>query len=185
MKKAKNILPLPTRLLLYNALIKPHLDYGCLIWGGGKVDKLVTLQKKAIRLIDSNQNWTCHTNPLFWKYKILKLPDLIWLSETTIAFQASIKETPIAITRKFEFETNTGVTRKRGSLTIKKQAAKTNKQANYLLFRVATAWNVLAEDHKYRISTWSFKKLMKRLANQRYEMLPKCAKKYCQSCVKT
>ena len=67
-----------TTLLLYNSLVLPHLNYCCLIWGinyQSQLSKIVTLQKRAVRLIE--HVYPPHSSePIFKKYKIVKLGDI-------------------------------------------------------------------------------------------------------------
>ena len=67
-----------TAHILYNSLILPYLNYCCLIWGinyNSQVEKLVVLQKRAVRLIE--YVYPPHSSePIFKKYNILKLQDL-------------------------------------------------------------------------------------------------------------
>ena len=37
LSQIKNILPLNIRLLVYNSLVRPHIEYGIVIWGGVKI----------------------------------------------------------------------------------------------------------------------------------------------------
>ena len=76
--KAKNFLPLETRVLLYNCLFKPHLEYGVVAWGGAGQNRLrgiINAQKKCLRNILCKKSMS-HTEPLFKKLKILKFNDL-------------------------------------------------------------------------------------------------------------
>ena len=77
--RAKFFLSSNYLLLLYNALILPYLNYCAAVWGSNyptKVDKLIKLQKRAIRIIDKKP-YFFHTRDLFIKYKILKFPELV------------------------------------------------------------------------------------------------------------
>ena len=40
LNQIKNILPLNMCLLVYNALVRPHIEYGIITWGGVKNAKL-------------------------------------------------------------------------------------------------------------------------------------------------
>ena len=83
--KAKNFLPCSILLSLYNCLIKPHLEYGILTWGGVGITKLKGLlisQKKAIRHVAGKPS-NSHTNPLFKMLQSLKFKDLL-LSNSAI-----------------------------------------------------------------------------------------------------
>ena len=58
-----------TMMILYKPLIASYLNYG-LILRGNESHKVLTLQKKAFRLI-SNSSYISHTNPLFRQHKLL------------------------------------------------------------------------------------------------------------------
>ena len=64
-----------TMIILYKSLIASYLNYGFILWGK-ESQKVLTLQKKAIRLI-SNSSCNSHTNPLFIQHKLLKNRGLI------------------------------------------------------------------------------------------------------------
>jgi hypothetical protein len=64
---------------LYFSLIHCHFNYAIEIWSCAStsiINKLYLLQKNAIRII-SHAKYNAHTEPLFKKLNILKLPDLI------------------------------------------------------------------------------------------------------------
>ena len=46
LSQIKNILPLNIRLLVYNALVRPHIEYGIVTWGRVKNCKKSDLCKK-------------------------------------------------------------------------------------------------------------------------------------------
>ena len=52
----------------------PHLNYGLLLWGP-HLGRLVTLQKKAIRVV-SLTDYLSHTDPIFKELKLLTLEDM-------------------------------------------------------------------------------------------------------------
>ena len=76
--RTKHLLPPNVRLTLYNSLIRPHLEYGVITWGGARVSKLRPLeiaQKKAIRNV-AGKPPNSHTEPLFSSLRVLKFSDL-------------------------------------------------------------------------------------------------------------
>ena len=75
MKKLHRFLPSKILLILYNSLISPHLHYGILAWGYFDT-RIFKLQKRCVRIIDKSK-YNAHTEPLFKKYSILKLCDLL------------------------------------------------------------------------------------------------------------
>jgi hypothetical protein len=88
LRSVKNILPQTTLVTLYDSLIHCHFLYACEIWGctnQSNINDLFLKQKTAIRLI-CNKNFNAHTEPLFRKLEILKLPDLIELSKVKFMY---------------------------------------------------------------------------------------------------
>ena len=86
MSQIKNILQLNIRLLVYNSLVRPHIEYVTVSWGGVKnsktAKKIRSLKKKAIRAVD-NSTFKAHSNPLFSKLKVLNLDNTYKLSVLT------------------------------------------------------------------------------------------------------
>ena len=80
--QCKNFISTKPRLMLYNSMIKPHYEYGCMIWGGASEKELrglIVLQKKCIRNI-CNERKFAHTNLLFHRLSVLKFKDLFTLN---------------------------------------------------------------------------------------------------------
>ena len=84
--KIRHYVPRRVLLSVYNSLIVPYLTYGICGWGNCALTfqrKIVTLQKRAIRLIylrKSNE----HTVPFFLKWNCLSLPSLFQLEIVAI-----------------------------------------------------------------------------------------------------
>lgn len=96
MKAIKNILPLKYKKTLYEALIKPHLEYGIIFWGGvyeSHINPLIIQQKKCIRHI-TNSKYNEHTSPIFKTLKCLKLIDVYKLNITKFMYKAKMKMLP-------------------------------------------------------------------------------------------
>ena len=67
--------------MLYHSLIQSHFVYGIQIWGQtypSRLERLKILQKKAVRIIDSADR-LAPSSPIFRKYSIIKLHDLVKL----------------------------------------------------------------------------------------------------------
>ena len=67
--KLKHLIPEKTLLTIYNSLILPHINYCILAWGHDS-NRILKLQKKAIRIIVKGSCYT-HSDPIF-KNKDLK-----------------------------------------------------------------------------------------------------------------
>ena len=79
LNKLKYFLPLTVKLILYNSLILPHLNYGIMTWGY-KCDRINKLQKKAIRIV-SLSKYNAHTEPIFKRLHLLKVADILKIQE--------------------------------------------------------------------------------------------------------
>ena len=64
--------------LIYNSIFDCHLNYVNTVWGQNKnsLNRLILLQKKALRII-SFECRNAQSNPLFYRYEIVKLYDKI------------------------------------------------------------------------------------------------------------
>ena len=82
MNKLKHFVPTQVLHTLYCTLVLPNLNYGILIWGKtckSYLNKLVKLQKWAIRTV-SNSHYRSHTGPFFfYKYNVLTVTDMYTL----------------------------------------------------------------------------------------------------------
>ena len=92
LNKLKNILPENIKLVLYNSLILPHINYGILSWGY-KYDRIFKLQKKAVRIITLSK-YNAHTEPLFKYLKVLKILDIIITQELKFYYKYKHKQLP-------------------------------------------------------------------------------------------
>ena len=75
--KLKHFLPRNILVMIYNTLIQSHINYGILVWGQ-EPQRLVTMQKKAIRAITLTK-YHSHTEMSFKHLKILKIQDIFKL----------------------------------------------------------------------------------------------------------
>ena len=76
--KLKPVFPQNALLKLYYAMIHPYLIYGLVAWGStfpSYIEKLNTLQNKAVKLIDGG-NYLDMATPYYSKLNILELSDL-------------------------------------------------------------------------------------------------------------
>ena len=102
--RAKKCLPKHIKFMVYNSLIKCHLEYCLPIWGncGSQSQKsLMSLQKSAIRNIQSAR-YNSHTDPIYKKLKILKLNDLYTLNVGIFMFKITMGNQPKIICNIFK-----------------------------------------------------------------------------------
>ena len=93
LNRIKHILPTQTRILLYNSLILPHINYCIMAWAY-QSNRLFKLQKRAIRIV-ANSKYNTHTEPLFKLYRILKLADVLTLQTMKVYHKFRNNELPV------------------------------------------------------------------------------------------
>ena len=72
------------KLMLYNALILPHINYGLMVWGF-QTHRIFTLQKKALRIITLS-GYLSHTDALYKTNNLLKIDDILILQQLKFYF---------------------------------------------------------------------------------------------------
>ena len=99
----KRYLPLRIRKLVYNSLIRCHLEYGILAYGGAKckeMSQLFKLQKKAVRTV-ATKSYKAHTDPIFGQLYFLKLPDLYKLNAAHFMYLHNKSRLPVSFDKLF------------------------------------------------------------------------------------
>ena len=92
LKRLSNILPRQQLMLIYNSLFLPHLNYSILAWGFTS-DRILVLQKQAIRLI-SSAGFRAHTEPLYKELQTLKVEDIMRVRALKFYFRYTHNELP-------------------------------------------------------------------------------------------
>ena len=104
LSSVKNILPSNIKLTIYNSLFRSFIEYGISAWRRNKCSEMKQihiLQKRAIRLID-NSKATSHNDPLFPKYKILKINDLVDFNQAIFMYKYTHKLLPASFENIFK-----------------------------------------------------------------------------------
>ena len=102
--KLSKLVTSETLIILYYALIYPHLTYGITVWGStfkSYFKPLQVLQNKAMRAID-NLNWKERVTPVYRKYKILKLNDIHKLEIAKFMYKFSKKSLPFTFNNYYK-----------------------------------------------------------------------------------
>ena len=90
--KLKYVLPKSIRIILYNSLILPHINYCLMIWGY-QCNRITKLQKKAIKIIYVTK-YNSHTEPLFKILCVLKVEDLLKIQILRFYYKFMHKQLP-------------------------------------------------------------------------------------------
>ncbi len=123
--------------MIYNALVRPYLEYGINLWGTVSVSRksaIVTIQKKAVRAI-TDARYNAHTTPLFSKLGILKFDDLYQVNACKLVESAVRRQLPQEISEIFYLVKPVRETR----LNVRPHVSTSNKEGP--LAELAETWN--------------------------------------------
>jgi len=164
MYRVKYLLDSKALYALYCSLILPYLNYCCEIWGNNfhtRLDPLIKLQKRALRIIEHG-GYRDHTQPLFYKYKTLRLDDLVKLSSKCVMYRVYNDDLPVHISNKFKTVKLTHSHRTRQYDDLKIVWCRTKQKSFTLSVLGPKMWNNLSTNSKQSTNCHSFKRLYKR-----------------------
>ena len=154
--KIRNSLTTSAKLMLYNSLVLPYLQYCCVAWGSANATTLrplKTIQKRAIRIV-KNANYIDHTLMLFKETKVLKLNDLID-AEMHKFIQKQIQLTNPIIPIQYNHEIHNYNTRQRSNL--RPPQVRSNLSRNTVSYKGIINWNNLNPNLKTLLNPITFK----------------------------
>ena len=160
--KARDVLNYKSLLTLYNTLIQPYLSYCLEVWGNtysSNLQPLCIIQKRAIRIIHK-AGFHDHTNNLFLKSCIMKLPDLSVFKTAQFMFRARNKLLPENILEMFK-DRGDGGYRLRWELNFKQPSVQTTRKSMCISVCGVRIWNSLTEEIKHSKNILQFKKRLK------------------------
>ena len=146
-KRVKNFLPHQTTVMLSNALVIPHFDYGSSVWSNFSTEfhnKLQVLHNNLARIIlkaDARTPINDMMNSLQWD----KL-DKRWHKQLlVIVYKCLLNLSPSYLSNQFEFvhDNHSHLTRNHTSNTLAVPKFKTNSGLRTFHVRAAYAWNNL------------------------------------------
>ena len=100
MYKLRHLINLTLLKNVYYSIVYSHLIYGIEVWGSAcqtELKPILTLQKKAMRMMSFNDNFPgplCPSNPLFKELNILKIDDIFKLHVCKFIFLCLVYDTP-------------------------------------------------------------------------------------------
>ena len=175
LKKIKRYLPIKERLLYYNALIKPVLMYGSMVWNicdAKELHCLLRLQKRAARVIlgvDSYSRSVINFSKLGW----LPFFDEIKLNKCTMIFKSLKGDVPIYI--RDLLKTNSSVhnrSTRHGNLNLVcPKYLRNNDGGKAFSVDAVKLWNSLPHNIKNKPSIKLFKTAVKKYFISSYRNL--------------
>ena len=172
----KNILPLKTRIELYNALFKPHIDYCLVVWGNALDIQIITLlQKKAIRAVYNKKKFA-HAEPLLKQANILNIHDSYKLSCLNFMRKVIFCEAPYSISSLFKFHYR----RRRQVNVFDEQFPSTEFWNRNLIFGLPKIWNRSKLPKDLNVSKKTFSDRIKQCLLKEY--YSHCVLQNCSAC---
>ena len=162
--KLRHYVPQSILIQIYYSIIYPFLIYGVVIWGNtykSNIYPLVILQKKAIRIITFS-HFQSHTSPLFKKFNLLKLPDIVYLFTAVFMHQFHKGILPEKFNNYFTLVSNQHSynTRLASKSTFTLPLVRTNYGLFNIRFCGPKVWNTIDESLK-SLSKFPFKTKLK------------------------
>ena len=106
LNRLKHTLPQRIKLMLYNSLLLPYINY-CLTTWGYQCHRLQQLHKRAIRIITLSK-YNDHTAPLFKKLNLLIIKDILALQELKLHYKFIHNNVPPYI-QQWQIKHNTNI----------------------------------------------------------------------------
>ena len=163
MNRVKCFLSTNVLKTLYFSLIHPYLIYCNIVWGNANnitLNKLTTLQKRAIRLI-THSHFRCSTSHLFNKLKILKLVDIYKFQLGQFIFKSINNLLPKSSSYHIKKHDLTHDYPLRNECSISTVSFKTKIRENYIGVSGPQLWNLLPELVKSSVTFLIFKRNLK------------------------
>ena len=142
----KSYLPLKHRMIYYNAYIKPHLDYCCVIWGNSfntNMYKIEKLQRRACKII-LGKDYTS-LDDARRQLNMLSFEELVFINKAKVMFKVTHGLSPIYITEMFQIKDSnnneTMTLRSDSNKNFSTPKPKLNMLKNSLSYSGALIWN--------------------------------------------
>jgi hypothetical protein len=187
-QRAKHILSEKSLVTLYYSMIHCHLNYGLNIWSCANktnLKPLVTLQKRAIRTI-SNSRYNDHSEPLFKKFNILPLEQLIHYSRLLFMHNYSSKKLPVCfnnvwLTNMERRGVENHQLRNQEEFHVPMARTKATERMPYHIMPLT--WNIFENlEIKQEENSKNFKKFLKKSLLGYLSVRPVCNRVNCPAC---
>ena len=182
LSRLNNFMPKLQKGMVYNALFKPHIEYGIEVWGGAKpsiLKPLKIMQNQCLRFVCSKKRKS-HTNPLYKEAETLKLED-IYVLRTQIQVLKVLQGTgPEALTTMIAEKTSDR-SKRYHVLEVPNNKYKTDTIMRLPSMKIPNIWNEQKHSHAGE-SIKKFKTEFKERTLGEYSR--KCTKRHCHFCSK-
>ena len=171
LRSVTNLVPSDIKRMLYMSLINSHMIYGLVNWGPmateGERKKIYKQQKKAVRIIHSAPS-NAHSNPLFKKYEILMMNDVISLELGRFMFSYVHGNLPVPLLTLFDSNSDFHNYNTRGRHYAATPKFKNGLTGKSYLVKGPSTWTGLSYDLKNSTSIKSFTRKYKSILLSEY-----------------
>jgi len=169
--QVRDEVPPEQKRMLYMSLVNSHITYCLMVWGPMALakdkDRLNKQQKRTVRAIE-NVERDAHTNPLFSKFKILKLDEMIDLELGKFMYKYVNKSLPLPLLELFESNQQVHAYNTRGQLNARSFEHRADCFVRSYLAKGPSSWSKLPNDLKSCTSIFSFSRKLKSLKIAEY-----------------
>lgn len=158
--RLRHFVPQNILILLYKALIQPHLLYGIEVWGSTyktNLNCIYLTQKLAMRAMTFSPR-DSHSDPLFQKLKILNVFQLHSLSVSTFIYDLLNGNIPHSFTEYCQVVDHEHATRGKDHGLLHLPKCKTTQGQFSISFIGVKIWNCIPHDIKGKKSRSAFRK---------------------------
>ena len=166
-------------------MFKSHLEFGILAFGcakSSKLKKIETLQKKCIRHV-SNAGGRAHSDPLFYKLKILKFEDIFNYNVCTFLHQYSNNLLPSSFDNMFPLMRESDDRNSRdGFYNFTISTPNQNNLNSFPRVVFLPIWNGLSSTYQSTVNHKHFKTELTKVLFKKYETFVACDNLLCDEC---
>ena len=161
LKKLRAYVNIDTMVNLYYSFVYPYFMYCVHVWGKTYVTNLECLnimQKSIVRII-AGVSPKEHTAPLFFKFKILRLHQLVDYNIGVFMYKVFYKDVPNIFKDYYlpNYEIHDHYTRQKDNIHL--EVVKTNRRDMTMRYQGAKVWNIILNNNiMYKGSVAMFKK---------------------------
>ena len=130
-----------------------------------------SLQKRAVRIIDTVSYFKCHTDPIFIKYKLLKVMDVYFITCILFVYKFKFKWLPEICSNLLTLNVNANITynfRHVNNFDI--PSYRTSLREKCLKIRGPKYWDSIPDDIKTADSLPGFKSRLRNMIIDKYKL---------------
>ena len=164
LKRIRDLVPKEVAIRLFNALVLPHMDYCCTVWGRPSnrnfIDRVTKLQKRAARIILQCKISDYSSSQLFQMLKWMPFEERVSFKRCLLMYKCINGLTPVYLqTFRYMSQHHTYNTRSVSRNNVVPSRAKLSTVARCFRFEGERLWNSLPVEMRTAKSPQDFKRM--------------------------